>query len=385
MQCARCQHENPPQAKFCEECATLLGRACSNCGSPLFETAKFCAQCGHSVEGGGSPQPRLVSPDAYTPRHLAEKILMSRSGLEGERKRVTVLFADLRGSLELLADRDPEDARKLLDPVLEHMMEAVHRYEGTVNQVMGDGIMALFGAPLAHEDHAVRACYAALRMQESVKRYAEGVRRLHGIEPQIRVGLNSGEVVVRAIGNDLRMDYSAVGQTTHLASRMEQMAEPGSILATADTLALAQGYIEAVSLGPVPVRGLQTLVHAYVITGTGAARGPMEVAAARGLTSFVGREDELALLDSAMRSAAGGRGQVVGVVGEPGVGKSRLFHELTRPERMPGWRILKTRAFSYDKSTAYRPVIDLLRAYFEVHDRGDRQEVRDRIVDQVLD
>src|SRR5216684_3986833 len=229
MQCARCQHENPPQAKVCEECATLLGRACSNCGSPVRESAKFCTQCGHSVEGGGSPQPRLVSPDAYTPRHLAEKILMSKSALEGERKRVTVLFADLRGSLELLADRDPEDARKLLDPVLECMMEAVHRYEGTVNQVMGDGIMALFGAPLAHEDHAVRACYAALRMQESVKRYAEGVPRLHGIEPQIRVGLNSGEVVVRAIGSDLRMDYSAVGQTTHLASRMEQMAEPGSI------------------------------------------------------------------------------------------------------------------------------------------------------------
>ena len=357
---------------------------CSNCGSPVRESAKFCTQCGHSVEGGGSPQPRLVSPDAYTPRHLAEKILMSKSALEGERKRVTVLFADLRGSLELLADRDPEDARKLLDPVLECMMEAVHRYEGTVNQVMGDGIMALFGAPLAHEDHAVRACYAALRMQESVKRYAEGVRRLHGIEPQIRVGLNSGEVVVRAIGSDLRMDYSAVGQTTHLASRMEQMAEPGSILATADTVTLVEGYIEAVSLGPLSVRGMQTLVDAYVVTGTGATRGAMEVAAARGLTSFVGREGELALLDSAMRSAAGGRGQLVGVVGEPGVGKSRLFHELTRAERMPGWRIVKTRAFSYDKSTAYRPVIDLLRAYFEVHERGDRQEVRDKIVGHVL-
>jgi class 3 adenylate cyclase len=383
MQCARCQHENPPQAKFCEECATLLGRACSNCGNRLFEAAKFCPQCGHPV-GGGNPQPRLVSPDAYTPRHLAQKILMSKRALEGERKRVTVLFADLRGSLELLADRDPEDARKLLDPVLEHMMEAVHRYEGTVNQVLGDGIMALFGAPLAHEDHAVRACYAALRMQESVKRYAEDVRRVHGIEPQIRVGLNSGEVVVRAIGSDLRMDYSAVGQTTHLASRMEQMAEPGSILATADTLALVQGYIEAVPLGRLSVRGLQTLVDAYVVTGTGAARGPMEVAAARGLTSFVGREDELALLGSAMRSAAGGRGQVVGVVGEPGVGKSRLFHEFTRAERMPGWRIVKTGAFSYDKSTAYRPVIDLLRAYFEVYDRGDRQEVRDKIVGHVL-
>jgi class 3 adenylate cyclase/tetratricopeptide (TPR) repeat protein len=335
------------------------------------------------VDGGASPQPRHASPDTYTPRHLTQKILMSKSALEGERKRVTVLFADLRGSLELLADRDPEDARKLLDPVLERMMEAVHRYEGTVNQVMGDGVMALFGAPLAHEDHAVRACYAALRMQESVRRYAEEVRRLHGIEPQMRVGLNSGEVVVRAIGSDLRMDYTAVGQTTHLASRMEQMAEPGSILATGDTLALVQGYIEARSLGRLSVRGLHSLVDVYVITGTRAARGSMEVAAARGLTSFVGREDELALLGSAMRRAAGGRGQIVGVVGEPGVGKSRLVHEFARPERMAGWRIAKTRAFSYDKSTAYRPIIDLLRAHFEVHERGDRQEVRDKIVGHV--
>ncbi len=169
----------------------------------------------------------LASPESYTPKHLAEKILTSRAALEGERKQVTVLFADLKGSMELLADRDPEEARKLLDPVLERMMEAVHRYEGTVNQVMGDGIMALFGAPLAHEDHAVRACYAALRMQESVAQYAEGVRpRSRACRVQIRVGLNSGEVVVGAIGSDLRMDYTAVGQTTHLAARMEQLASP---------------------------------------------------------------------------------------------------------------------------------------------------------------
>jgi class 3 adenylate cyclase len=160
----------------------------------------------------------------YTPKHLAEKILTSKSALEGERKQVTVLFADLKGSMELLAERDPEEARKFLDPVLERMMEAVHRYEGTVNQVMGDGIVALFGAPLAHEDHAVRACYATLRMQELVKRYAKDARHERGVNLQIRVGLNSGEVVVRAIGSDLHMDYSAVGQTTHLAARMEQLA-----------------------------------------------------------------------------------------------------------------------------------------------------------------
>src|SRR5438093_4701003 len=219
MQCPRCQHENSPQLEFCEECGTPLGRACSHCGGQLLPTAKFCPECGHRVAGGGRPQPRPVSPDAYTPKHLAEKILTSKRALEGERKRVTVLFADLRGSLELLADRDPEEAGKVLDPVLERMMEAVHHYEGTVNQVMGDGIMALFGAPVAHEDHAVRACYAALRMQESGTKDAEGGFRADGGAIRIRVGLNSGEVVVRAIGSDLHMDYTAVGQTTHLAAR----------------------------------------------------------------------------------------------------------------------------------------------------------------------
>src|SRR5512134_962349 len=215
MKCPRCEQDNPSQAKFCLECAAPLALRCANCGTQLPAGAKFCFECATPVSGPG-PAPRFASPEVYTPKHLAERILTSKAALEGERKQVTVLFADLKGSMELLADRDPEEARKILDPVLELMMEAVHRYEGTVNQVMGDGIMALFGAPLAHEDHAVRACYAALRMQESVKRCAEAARHAHGVNVQIRVGLNSGEVVVRAIGSDLRMDYTAVGQTTHL-------------------------------------------------------------------------------------------------------------------------------------------------------------------------
>src|ERR687896_643943 len=201
-------------------------------------------------------EPSHQAPLTYTPPYLAEKILTSRSALEGERKQVTVLFADLKGSMELLADRDPEEARALLDPVLKRMMAAVHRYEGTVNQVMGDGIMALFGAPIAHEDHAVRACYAALAMQEAICRYSEEVRRTHGITVQMRVGLNSGEVVVRAIGNDLHMDYSAIGQTTHLAARMEQLATAGSILLTAATLRLVEGLVQVNPLGPVPVKGV---------------------------------------------------------------------------------------------------------------------------------
>jgi class 3 adenylate cyclase/tetratricopeptide (TPR) repeat protein len=385
MKCPRCLKDNRAPAKFCGQCGAPLGRTCAACGSPLSPSAKFCPECGGradaAVESAGD---RFASPESYTPRHLAERILTSRAALEGERKQVTVLFADLKGSMELLADRDPEEARRLLDPVLELMIEAVHHYEGTVNQVMGDGIMALFGAPLAHEDHAVRACYAALRMQDRVRRLADEIRQSHGVPIRIRIGLNSGEVVVRSIGNDLHMDYTAVGQTTHLAARMEQMADPGSILATANTLGLVKGYVEATSLGRLPVRGLQAAIDVYAIVGRAVARWRLEAAAARGLTGFVGREDELAQLGSAMQSAGGGRGQIVGVVGEPGVGKSRLFHEFTRVERMPGWRILKTGAASYGTATGYRPVIDLLRAYFEVHDRDDEHEVREKITGKVL-
>src|SRR5512138_1597031 len=208
MKCPQCQHENPPQAKFCLECGARVTLTCTKCRSELPAGAKFCLECGAPVASATTAEARFTSPESYTPKHLAEKILTSKSALEGERKQVTVLFADLKGSMELLADRDPEEARRILDPVLERMMEAVHRYEGMVNQVMGDGIMALFGAPLAHEDHAVRACYAALRMQEAVKTYADEMRRVEGVTVRIRVGLNSGDVVVRAIGSDLHMDYT---------------------------------------------------------------------------------------------------------------------------------------------------------------------------------
>jgi class 3 adenylate cyclase len=269
----------------------------------------------------------------YTPLHLAEKILTSRSALSGERKQVTVLFADLKGSLELLADRDPEEARQLLDPVLERLMAAVHRYEGTVNQVMGDGIMALFGAPIAHEDHAVRACYAALAMQEAIRRYSEEVRYAHGLEVQIRAGLNSGEVVVRAIGNDLHMDYSAIGQTTHLAARMEQLAPPGTIRLTADTRRLVEGWVQVTPLGLVPIKGLSEPVEIFELVGAGPARTRLQAFAARGLTPFVGRQAELAALHQALERAGAGHGQVVAVIGEAAMGKTRLFHEFTHTSR----------------------------------------------------
>ena len=235
MTCPRCHTENREGARFCRKCGATFAAVCAGCGTPVEAGSKFCDRCGAPLAATPAPPaaaPRFASPERYTPKHLAERILTSKAALEGERKQVTVLFADIKGSMELLADRDPEEARKLLDPVLERMMEAVHRYEGMVNQVMGDGIMALFGAPLAHEDHAVRACYAALDMQAAIRRYAEEARRAHGVPIEIRVGLNSGEVVVRAIGSDLHMDYTAVGQTTHLAARMEQLATGGRSLLT---------------------------------------------------------------------------------------------------------------------------------------------------------
>jgi class 3 adenylate cyclase len=336
----------------------------------------------HPTTPSASSQER--PPLTYTPPYLAEKVLHSRSALEGERKQVTVLFADLKGSMELLADRDPEEARHLLDPVLERVMAAVHRYEGTVNQIMGDGIMALFGAPLAHEDHAVRACYAALAMQEAMRRYSAEVWRTHGVEVQIRVGLNSGEVVVRAIGNDLHMDYSAIGQTTHLAARMEQLATPGSIRLTAETLRLVEGLIQVAALGPVPVRGLADPVEVFELVGASRLRGRFQAAATRGLTRFVGRQMEIEALQQALARAEAGHGQVVDMVGEAGVGKSRLVYEFVHSRHLTGWRVLESASVSYGKATPYFPVLDLLKRYVHVEESDDLRTIRAKVTGQVL-
>jgi class 3 adenylate cyclase len=387
MRCPRCQAENREGARFCRECGTRFDVTCLSCGAKVEPGSKFCDSCGSNIPVSVAPPTlpsRFASPESYTPKHLAEKILTVRPDLEGERKQVTVLFADLKGSMEMVADRDPEDARKILDPVLERMMEAVHRYEGTVNQVMGDGIMALFGAPVAHEDHAVRACYAALRMQESVREYAEGVRRTEGIPLQIRVGLNSGEVVVRSIGNDLHMDYTAVGQTTHLAARLEQMAVPGSILISADTMVLAEGYAQIKPLGPVAIKGLEAPMEVYEVIGAMPVRSRMEAAAARGLTPFVGRHREVEALRHALAQAHAGHGQVVGVLGEPGVGKTRLFYEFTHSHVTQGWLLLETWSMSYGRATAYLPVLELLKAYFQLEPRDDARRLREKVTGKLL-
>jgi class 3 adenylate cyclase len=360
-----------------------MGAACSACGNLLPASSRFCNKCGARV-GLDAREEASRAPSFYTPKHLADRILGSRSSLEGERKQVTVLFADLKGSMELLADRDPEEARAVLDPVLQIMMEAVHRYEGTVNQVMGDGIMALFGAPLSHEDHAARACYAALRMQQETRRFSETLRRSRGAEVQIRVGINSGEVVVRAIGSDLRMDYTAVGHTTHLAARMEQFAPPGSIRLTADTYRLVEGFVQVVALGQVPVKGQPRPVEVFELTGATPMRRRFEAATARGLTQFVGRHQELQVLEQALLRAKDGHGQVVAPVGEPGVGKSRLFWEFTHSDRTEGCLVLESGSASYGKATAYLPVIELLRRYFGIEEHDQHRVIREKITGKLL-
>jgi class 3 adenylate cyclase/tetratricopeptide (TPR) repeat protein len=386
MRCPRCDADTPDGAKFCIECGIPLQLRCPQCGADTLPRAKFCGACGTPLTAQASASPAALPSSAlqYTPAHLAEKILTSRAALEGERKQVTVLFADLKGSMELLADRDPEEARQLLDPVLERMMEAVHRYEGTVNQVMGDGIMALFGAPIAHEDHTVRACYAALAMQGAMRAYAEEARRRHGISVQMRVGLNSGEVVVRAIGNDLHMDYTAVGQTTHLAARMEQLARQGTTLLTAETLRLVEGLVQVTALGPVPIKGLDTPVEVCELVGASALRGRFQARVAGGLTRFVGRDPELAALLQSLEHAGTGHGQVVAVVGEAGIGKSRLVHEFAHSHHTQGWRVLESASVSYGKATPYYPVLDLLKRYCHLDERDDSRTVRAKVTGQVL-
>ena len=323
-------------------------------------------------------------PITHTPPYLAEKILTSRNALAGERKQITVLFADIKDSTELIWDFDPEDAQKLLDPTIYIMMDAVHRFEGTVNQVLGDGIMALFGAPIAHEDHAARACYAALAMQAMMQPYANEVLQSRGIAMRIRVGLNSGEVIVRTIGNDLHMDYSAVGPSTHLAARMEQIAMPGSIMLSSSTLRLVEGLVRVNARGPVSVKGMTEPVEVYELTGASSIRGRLQVAVARGLTTFVGRDAEIEVLRRALEQAGSGYGQVVAAVGESGVGKSRLVYEFVHSYCTQGWLVLESVSVSYGKATPYFPVVDLLKRYVHVEDSDEPRTIRAKVTGHIL-
>ena len=383
MECPQCDAMNPDDAIFCDECGSKLDKVCSSCGHPNRDKAKYCGKCGVSLEAsgasGGNASSTLQSREIYTPPHLAKKILDNKSSLEGERKQVTVMFADLKGSTALIADRDPEEADSLLKPIINCMMEAVHRYEGTVTRVMGDGIMALFGAPIGHEDHALRACYSALAAHDSMEQLVGEFRREYGINPQIRIGLNSGQVVVRNIGNDLYMEYTAMGETAHLAARMEELASSGSTLLTEHTFKHVEGFVKLNELGPLPIKGITNPVDVYELLGVSPLRTRMQVVQQRGLTPFVGRKQELEILAHAMNQAESGLGQIVCVSGEAGVGKTRLFYEFTHNAAMQDWLLIETDSVSYGKATAYLPVIGLLKSYCQIEDRDDHRTIREKI------
>ncbi|HEU4341722.1 MAG TPA: adenylate/guanylate cyclase domain-containing protein [Candidatus Binatia bacterium] len=388
MLCPRCQTGNSADAVFCDHCGMRLEKPCLNCGEPNRHGAKFCRSCGQAISQTATTitiLPGVPAPDTYVPKHLAEKILASRHRLEGERKQVTVLFADIKGSTKLLETLDPEEAQKIIDPVLRIMMDAVHRFEGTVNQVLGDGIMALFGAPLAHEDHALRACYAALAMQDEMRRYRQRRGESEESGLHIGVGMNSGEVVLRSIDTDLNIDYSALGHTTHLAARMQELAGPGVALMSSNTLRQVEGFVQVRSLGAVQVKGISQPVEAFDVIGSTSARTRVQAGAGRGLTPLVGRSSEIDVFNRLVQRTTGGRGQLLAMVGEPGMGKSRLVHEFTRHQLPAGWLVLEATSVSYGKATPYFPLVEMLRRYFGIGPGEGGEDIRSRVVIHILE
>jgi class 3 adenylate cyclase/tetratricopeptide (TPR) repeat protein len=332
-----------------------------------------------SAEAPPTPEPR-----SYTPKHLADKILQSRSALEGERKQVTVLFADVKGSMELASQVDAEEWHKILERFFEILTEGVHRFEGTVNQYTGDGIMALFGAPIAHEDHARRACYAALQLQEGLRGYANELRLRRGLNFSARLGINSGEVIVGAIGDDLRMDYTAQGQTVGLAARMEQIAEPGKVYLTANTAALVDGYFALTDLGEMEIKGVQGALHVHELQGTGVMRTRLDVSRSRGFSRFVGRGDEMQMLEAALARAREGNAQIVGIVGDAGLGKSRLCFEFLERCRARGLMTYETTGVSHGKAIPFLPILRLFRAFFGITEHDSAATARERIAGRLL-
>jgi len=384
--CTTCGSESPAGARFCMHCAAPLPLACGECGAAVPTSARFCPQCAHPVGAPVSPDSERAapSPASYTPRHLAEKILTSRVALEGERKQVTVLFADVKSSMELAEQVDSEEWHKIMDRFFAILTDGVHRFEGTVNQYTGDGIMALFGAPIAHEDHAQRACYAALHLSEELRRYADQLRMAHGLNFSVRMGLNSGDVVVGTIGDDLRMDYTAQGHTVGLAQRMEQLAEPGKVYLSEHTATLVGGYFSLRDLGRTQVKGVQEPLGVFALEGAGRLRTRFEVSRARGLTRFVDRDNDLAALDAALASARQGNGQVVGVVGEAGLGKSRLGFEFLERCRAQGLQVLEGHAVAHGKNIPFLPMLQVFRAYYGITEQDSDRMARDKIAGRLL-
>ncbi len=386
MQCPSCNHDNRSERRFCAQCGAALAARCASCGEANQSGEKFCGGCG-AVLTARPVTPARPSSVRTTPRHLAEKILNARSALEGERKQVTVLFADIKGSMDLAEQMDPEAWSEIMQRFFTILAEGVERFEGFVDKFTGDGIMALFGAPIAHEDHARRACYAALHLQDGLRRYANELRLRRGLNFSARLGLNSGEVVVgaiRTVGNDLRMDYTAQGHTVGLAARMEQIAEPGKIYLTAHTASQVQGYFTLSDLGAMEIKGVQGAMHVYELQGLGQMRTRLDVSRSRGFSRFVGRGDEMHVLETALTRAREGHAQVVGIVGEAGLGKSRLCYEFLERCRARGLMTYETTGVAHGNAIPFLPVLRLFRAFYGITEQDSDATARERIAGRLL-
>jgi class 3 adenylate cyclase/tetratricopeptide (TPR) repeat protein len=393
MDCSKCGAQNFGGAKFCDACGTILSQGCPGCGASNRAGARFCNACGAALDeaaGGvkvsGPAQPAAAAASAAIAAPIIGVSVSAESDdvSEGERKLVTALFADIKGSTELMEDLDPEDARRVIDPALKIMIEAVNRYDGYVVQSTGDGIFALFGAPIAHEDHPQRAVLTALRMQQEIKRLTNRLRAEGHAPLQIRIGLNTGEVVVRPIQTGAgQVEYTPIGHTANLASRMQTLADPGSVVTSETTHRLCQGYFAFKALGPVRVKGLSGPVNVYEVTGVGPLRTRLQRSAGRGLTKFVGREREMDAMRRALELVKQGRGQIVAAIGEAGLGKSRLFHEF-KATSQSGCLVLETFSVSHGKASPYLPVIELLNNYFEIEAEDDARKRREKVTGKVL-
>jgi class 3 adenylate cyclase/tetratricopeptide (TPR) repeat protein len=385
MICPQCQSELPEGSVFCKECGKRLELTCPECGNSLPPDSKFCLKCGHDLRKPKEAKPLdFDRPRSYTPKHLAEKILSTRSSIEGERKLVTILFADVANSTAMFENLDPEAVHEIMDGCFRLLMDEIHRYEGTINQFRGDGVMALFGAPIAHEDHAQRACHAALSIQKSLEPYSERLKREYGADFKMRVGLNSGPVVVGAIGDDLRMDYTAQGDTANLASRMESSAEPAGILVSDNTYRLTKEFFEFAAPSMFQVKGKQEPVEAYRLIKPTQVETRIGASAAKGLTRFVGRTHEIETLKAAFEKVQSGEGQVVGIVGEAGVGKSRLLLEFRNLLPQDDYRYFEGRCLHYGGSMPYLPILDVTRSFIGVKEGEQEHVIRQKLKERIL-
>ena len=363
--------------RFCGRCGTALAAACRHCGAEVPPGFRFCGQCGKSLdEAPAAPTPAAAPAPGYTPKHLADKILRSRSALEGERRQVTVLFADVAGFTSLAEKLDPEEVHRIINGCFERITAEVHRFEGTINQYTGDGVMALFGAPIAHEDSARRAVHAALGIQRAVGEYGATLQAERGLKLAMRIGINTGAVVVGAIGDDLRMDYTAVGDTTNLAARLQQTAQPGTVVVSDATHRAIEGFFETVDLGRRDVKGHEP-VHAWQVVRTRGARSRIAVGHERGLTPFVGRDRELSVLLSRFAEVEAGHGQVVFIAGDAGLGKSRLLYEFRRQLADSGRAVswVEGQCVSFGQSISFLPLVDLLRKNFRIEEFDGEPEI----------